>query len=287
MLNWVEARVWVRRAAALALWSTAVTGAAAAQAGVTIVYQHGAAAPSTIYADGDRARIESPEREAKMTSVIVDAAGRKMTLLDDRARTYVEVTEEDLKRMRGQMTAMRAQMDERMKSMPPEQRQRMEEMMNKMSAGAAGGAAKPETHTWKFDALGQKRTINGIACQMYKVTRDGKPHEEDCISPWSAGLLKKDDFEGLRKFGEEMTSGLGIGQGGRAHQLFEGMDRYPGIPISRVVLHEDGTRGEEDQIKSVKRESIPASRFAAPTDYAKKDFSSLMGPGARRGPPQP
>jgi hypothetical protein len=264
----------------------AVTASAGAQAAVTVVYQRGSASEATIYADGDRARIENPEREAQMTSVIIDATGKKMTLIDDRAKTYVEVTEEDLKRIRGQMAGMRAQLQERMKTMPPEQRKKMEEAMSQMGAGGGAGAggepAKPPTHTWKFEALGQKKTVNGIACQMYKVIRDGKPHEEDCISPWSAGLVKKSDFEGLRKFGEEMASGMGVSGAKHSNQIFEGIDRYPGVPITRVTLNDDGSRGEEEQIKSIKRDAIPASRFATPAGYTKKDFASMLGRGARQ-----
>ncbi len=232
--------------------------------------------------DGDKVRVDNPERQATATSVIIDAAAKKMMILDDHAKTYVEITQEDAKRMRGQMAAMRTQMQERMAAMPPEQRKQMQEMMDKMGASAAGAEpAKPVKHTFKFESLGGKKTVNGMACQMYKVIRDGKPTEEDCISPWSAGLLKKSDVEGLRKFSEEMISGMGLGDAARSQQMFEGFDQYPGVPITRVPLQEDGTRGEEDQVKSITRESIPASRFALPAGYTKKDISSAMG--ARHG----
>ena len=257
--------------------------AAPARAGVTIVFQHGTSPPATMSLDGNKIRVESPEREARTTSVIIDATAKKMTVLDDRAKTFTEINEDDVKRVRGQVTAMRGQLQQQMATMPPEQRQRMQEMLDKMAAPGAA-ADKPVKHTFKFESLGQKKTINGMSCQMYKVLRDGKAHEEDCISPWSAGLLKKDDVEGLRKFGEEMVSSMGMTDG-HARQAFDGIDQYPGVPISRVVLNDDGTRGDEDQVKSITRGSIPAARFAVPAGYTKKDLSS-MGPG-KHGPPSP
>jgi hypothetical protein len=276
--------MWVRPAVAAVTALVGVAAAGPARAGVTIVFQHGSSAPATMSIDGDKIRVESPQREAKQTAFIIDAAARKMFVIDDRAKTYVEVTDEDVKRMRGQMSAMRAQLQERMAAMPPDQRQRMQEMMNNMGAPGAGAEPpKPVKHTYKFDATGQKKTVNGMACQMYKVSRDGKPHEEDCISPWSGSLLKKSDVEGLRKFSEEMMSSMGVADD-RTNQAFDGIDQYPGVPVSRVLIKDDGTRGEEDQVKSITRESIPASRFAVPAGYAKKDIAGAMGgPGARPG----
>ncbi|HVR61255.1 MAG TPA: DUF4412 domain-containing protein [Polyangia bacterium] len=263
--------------AAVAVSAGLAAAAAPARAGVTIVFQHGTSPPMTMAVDGDKIHVNSPDREAKTTSVIIDAAAKKMTVLDDRAKTYTEITEADVKRIRGQAAAMRGQLEQRMAAMPPEQRQQMQAMLDKM-AGAGAEPAKPVKHTFKFESLGQKKTVNGMSCQMYKVLRDGKAHEEDCISPWSAGLLKKDDVEGLRKFGEEMVSNMGMTDG-HARQAFDGIDQYPGVPISRVALNDDGSRGDEDQVKSITRGSIPASRFAVPAGYTKKDLSALAGGG--------
>ena len=237
--------------------------------------------------DGDKIRVDNPERDGKATAILIDAAGKKMSVIDDKTKSYTEINEEDVKRIRGQMTAMRAQLQQQMANMPPEQRQRMQDMMDKMGAGAAGEPGKPVKHTFKFDSMGQKKTINGMSCQMYKVSRDGKAHEEDCISPWSAGLLKKEDVEGLRKFGEELVSSMGV-RDAREGQVFDGIDQYPGVPISRVPIKDDGSRGEEDQIKSITRGSIPAARFAVPAGYTKKDIAS-MGAGRHGGmrPPGP
>jgi hypothetical protein len=269
--------------------AVAVTGVllapGGARAAVTVVYQRGSAPVSTVYADGDRARIENPERAAGSTGVVIDAAAKKIVMLDDRAKTYVEITEEDMKQLRGKAAAMRTQMEERMKSLPPEQRKQMEALMARMGPAGAAQPGKTEPVVWKFEATGQKKTINGMACQMYKVNKDGKLHEEDCISPWSAGLLKKSDFEGLKKFADQVLGGLGMNAEARGHQVFEGLDQFPGVPISRVVLQADGTRGEEEQVKSITRAPIPASRFAIPSGYTKKDVASMMGARGAGGAP--
>ena len=264
---------------------------ARARAGVTITVQRGADAPSTVYVEGDRMRMDTPERmeagqNMHVSAIILDGPAKRMIMLDDKNKTWSEMTEEDRKRIRAQVEAMRAQMQERLKSMPPDQRKRMEEMMGPLE----GGDAKPRD--WKFEATGQKKSVNGMACQMYRVTEDGKLLEQQCVSPWSAGLVKKTDFAGVAKISQEMfqgmTGGAGAARGGGANMLAQ-IQKAPGIPISRVPMHADGTPGEEEQIKSIKRGGVSASMFAVPSGYAKKDLPmgmGEMGPGGRlNGPP--
>jgi hypothetical protein len=260
---------------------------ARAFAGVTITVQRGAGQLGTMYVEGDRMRMDAPERNERATAIIMDGPTKRILMIDDRNKTYIEMTEEDRKRMRAQADAMRAQMQERMKNMPPEQRKKMEELMG---PGAGTGDHKP--HDWKFASMGQKKTVNGFACEMYRVSEDGRVREEDCISPWSAGLIKKSDFAGVAKLGEEMFEGMSGGAGGeRGHGagVFARIDKAPGIPISRLTIQPDGKPGDEEQIKSIKRGAIAASLFAVPAGFAKKELpmGMGMGPGGRPHGPQP
>jgi len=173
-----------------------------------------------------------------------------------------------------------------MKTATPEQRARLEAMM-----GPAGAQAlkDPKPHEWKFEPLGEKKTVNGFACQMYRGLLDGKPHEEDCISPWSAGLVKRSEFAGLEKFGESINADLGVENG---MPLFH---QYPGFPISRVVLDAAGARGEEQQVKSIKPGALAPGLFAPPAGYTqRKPFEGRLGalpagkpPGAPGAAPTP
>jgi hypothetical protein len=254
-----------------------------AQAGLTINTQRGSDPVATLYVEGDHFKADEPKHE-KASTVIIDAKAKTVTVVDATKHTYTVMTDEDRKRMRAQMDAMRAQMQERMKNMPPAQRARMESMMGPAGAGQAG-----KTHDWKFDSMGQKRTINGFACDMYRVSEDGQVREEQCVSPWSAGLVKKTDFAGIQQFAEAMMDEFG-GARARSGSIFSRMEKAPGIPISRVPIEANGQRGEEDQIKSIKRGAVPASVFAVPAGYTKADMP-MFGPGMgghhAGGPPAP
>jgi hypothetical protein len=265
--------------------------AGAARAGLTMVVQRGAgadASQSTLYIDNDRIRVEGQGKPPHDTNIIMDARAKKMVMINVSEKSYTEMTEADMKKMRVQVDAMRAQAAERMKSLPPEQRKKMEQMMAGM--GMPGGKL-PKV---EFKAMGQKKTVNGFACEMYRVLRDGVAKEEDCVSPWSAKVIQKSDMEGFRKFAEEMAKELGAG--GNQAEMFQQFDKYPGLPITRHML--DG-EGRDEEIKSVKRGSISDGLFTVPAGYTKKELPMMGGPGMggpgmggpgghhHGGPPQP
>ncbi|HVZ70996.1 MAG TPA: DUF4412 domain-containing protein [Polyangia bacterium] len=263
----------------LALAAATFLSAGAARAAVTIVIQRGqapATTQSTLYLDGDRMRVEGVSGPTNHdANVIVDGAAKKMTVLNAAEKSYMEITEEDMKMMRARVDAMRAQAEERMKNMPPEQRKQMEAMMAKMGAPAAGDDKPVKL---EFKATGEKKTVNGFACEMYKVVRDGAVKEEDCISPWSAKVLQKSDLEGFRKFAENMAKSLGPMGHGAQNEMLDRLDKFPGLPITRHVL--DG--GPDEEIKSVKRGAIAASNFTVPAGYTKKELpmgGPMGGPG--------
>ena len=60
----------------------------------------------------------------------------------------------------------------------------------------------------------------------------------------------------------------------RSGSIFSRMEKAPGIPISRVPIDENGQRGAEEQIKSIKRGAVPASVFEVPAGYKAVDLAA-------------
>ena len=147
--------------------------------------------------------------------------------------------------------------------------------------GPAGKEPKPRA--LKFERLGAKKSINGFSCEMYRVLEETTPKEEDCLAPWSASALQRSDFEGLRKFSEDMAKDAGAMGPGGGRQMFEQFDKYPGFPVLRHPL-EPGQH-EDEQLKSVKRGSIPAVKFAVPAGFTKKESPMGKGMGMGMGAP--
>jgi len=242
-----------------------VAGAAApAWAATTLVVQRGTEEPATLYADGDRMRMDMPkgaghigDASFRPSAIIIDAVAKKIVMLDEPGKAYTEITEEDMKRVQAQLTAARAQFADKLKDLPPEQRKRLEALTD--------GAAMKGPPKFTFEKAGGKKTVNGMRCEMYKVLLNGVAHEEDCISPWSDGVVSQSDFAGLSKFSQTMMANMG----GKSASI-PLFDQYPGLPISRVPLDEKGGKGLESQVKSVKKGAVAASLFTVPAGFAKK-----------------
>jgi hypothetical protein len=251
----------VARSAALAL----LLAAPAAQAGVTILTSspHG---DTTIYLQGDQARIETPARGQRGGVVIIDAASKKLITVNDGEHSYMELNEADRQRLKQQVSAMREQLKERLQSLPPDQRKKAEQSLG--SLGDQPADEKPPAST--FEPMGGKKVINGIPCQTYRRYESGKLREELCVAPWSAATVQKRDFDAIQTFAKSFMDDLGGAR--RTPHLIGAMDLYPGLPISRVPIDDKGQRGEEEQVKSIKRGTIAADRFAPPAGYKKKEM---------------
>lgn len=278
------------------LWA----GAGAAHAGVSwqMDRQRGAEiTTAAVYVEGDDLRMESGDRQAGSPVVLYNAVTKKMTVLRPEQRSYMEMGEADMKRMRaqmsGQMEAARAQMEARMKGMPPEQRKMVEQMMAQsgMAPGGASAAPAPEKEPeWTFQATGQKKTISGFPCEVYRVLEGGALKEEDCLSPWSKGVVTKDDILVLLRFAESMTALMsGIGGPAMRQQVSASLNRvhrFPGFPIQRVRAAAAGApdAGETETLKKLERKALPASLFTVPPGFTREDpMNPARGP--RRGPP--
>jgi hypothetical protein len=213
--------------------------------------------------------------------MVIDGPGKRRIVIDDARKTYIVMTPEDMRRQRQRMAEARAQSEARLKSMPPEQRKKLEAMMGKKIPFSPMGPGKPSVI--KYERMNARRTVAGFPCEMFRVLYDGTPRLEECIAAWGANIVQKSDFAGLKPYLQEMAKATG---GGGGDDVVVQMQKAPGFPIARVVLGEGGQRGEEDQLKSVKRGPIAPATFDIPPGYTKTEMPSMAAPGTPGGPPR-
>jgi hypothetical protein len=248
-------------------------------AGVTLVFQRGDRVVSTMSIEGPRMRVEGVGAGGHEGVLIIDGKGKRQIVVNDAEKSYLVMTPEDMRHARQRLAEARAASLARLKSLPPEERKRLEAMMGKkMDLGGPMGVIKPPVI--KYEKLGTKRTVAGHACDMYRVTWDGQPHTEECVVSWDAGVVKKSDFTALRAYVEEAAKASG-----RADDLLAQFQKAPGFPIARVRLDDPEGRGEEEQLKSVERGPIPKEKFEIPPGYTQKDAPKMAAPGTPGGPP--
>lgn len=217
------------------------------------------AATRTSYISSDKLRVTNPDG----TEVIVDAAGGKFTMIDNKKKEYYTVTQKDMDAMAAQIEAKMKEMEpqmkraqEQMKNMPPEMRERMEKMMG-------GMAAAVDVHKGTGG-----RKIAGYSCENWVIALGELSRTDQCLTtelqfplqPWEA-------FKGFTSRMQHMTAMGPAGKG--MSQLQEKMKDVKGFPLATTtttkVLGKTSTTSSE--VTEIKKGPIPASAWALPAGY--------------------
>jgi len=209
---------------------------------------------------GDRAQV-----------VVFDSAAQLVRMINPTRKTYTELTKADVDRLGAQMAGARAQMQDQMKNLPPEQRARLEAMMKGRGMAAPGAAAaKTEYRKSGTDKVGK------WTCDKYDGYRGDQKVSELCtVNPAILGVAIA-DFEIAReaaKFFAQLAPQ-------NVDQMFSvgGPDQgFSGIPVRSIVSV--GANQITTEVTEVARKVFAEDSYAVPAGFTKQDL-----PGAgRRG----
>lgn len=259
--------------ATLAAAPLALTVSLAAADGVLITERttssDGKVETNQVQLDKDHMRAQSGEKQ----TVVFDNTKQVLWMVNDQTKTYREMTKADVDRMGGQMSEAMAQMQERMKNMPPEQRARIEEMMKGRGMGMAGGAAgKTEYKKVGSDKVGK------WTCDKYEGTRNGEKVSELCtVEPSALGLTPAD-----LAVTREMANFFKSMMPQNADRIFAigsaEAQGYSGVPVRRVSFS-NGKAQDVHELVSITRQPFPASTWEVPAGYEKQPLMGGRGRG--------
>lgn len=229
---------------------------------------------STTYLQGKRIRTETDGR-----IWVLDFEKGMLITINPTAKTYTEMSLKDLKEAQKQamewMSGLRAQMEEKMKTMSPEARAAMQEKLDSMPAGMFG-EEKPAKITVK--ATGKKETINGFACKEYEVYEDG----DLTTQYWLAPSVSTKAFDAYQKELSRWLEGMGpLG----ANRLREwDYIRDHGFPIKVTLVKPSvGKVSFDREILGVEEKSLDEAIFQPPKDYKRTEAPALPKFGAKPG----
>jgi hypothetical protein len=218
-----------------------------ARAGVTLTIENQDKTQTVMVLDGNKMRSEDSRGGGVIS--IFDGDARKMIHVMVSQKSYMEMTEADMKAMRAQVEAILAQA-------PPEQRARMEAGMG----GKPGAkAARPAT---KYERMGKTETVAGHRCEWYREHAEGQVKSEACYVPWGPDTLTREDLRPMKKMSEFMEAFM-PGES----TLQEELDAAPGFPAVHVDMQ--GDKRETQRLVSIKRGSVGADTFRPPAGFAK------------------
>jgi hypothetical protein len=229
---------------------------------------------STTYLQGKRIRTETEGRVW-----VLDFEKGLLVTINTTAKTYTEMSLDDLKEAQEQaikwMDTLRAQMEERMKAMPPEQKAAMQKKLDSLPQGMSGDA-KPVKITVK--ATGEEKKINGYPCKAYDVYEDG----ELTTQYWLAPSIATEVFDAYQRQLSKWLEGMGP-LGVNRLQEWEHI-QGKGFPIKVTRLKPiAGKVVFNREILKVEEKSLSESLFQPPKDYTRTEAPAFPKPGAQPG----
>jgi hypothetical protein len=258
---------------ACALLMFAVASAVAAADGVRVTSRQTTGGETTseqIQFDKDHMRVDKMAADGHVThTMIFDGARQVIWTIEPEAKSYTEITREDLERVSAQMSQMMAQMQQRMKNMPPERRAQMEQMMRGRGMSMAPG--KPEYQKTGSDRVGK------WACDKYEHAADGVKEDEVCAAGAAALGLAPGDLNVLTELQNFVKGAMPPGMGDRGIGFGNAdIQGFPGFPL-RKVRFSNGREESRSEVVDVARQPIAAATFELPSGYTKKPFMEGRG----------
>lgn len=174
----------------------------------------------------------------------------------------------------------REQMEEAMKEMPPEQRQKMEDLLQQMrgSKPSAPAPAASKRPLVKVTQTTETLTLAGQPATKFLVYADGKPYQEVWIA--KDFILKTDlDLKRLRSLQAKLTQAIMTDLPSRQpveedpayEQLFE-----QGYPVKIVELGEGGEPESVTEVVRIEKRDIPEQEFHVPAGYRRIDLHEFF-----------
>ncbi len=241
------------------------------EAGVLIVNSHESALePKEVvthkaYVDRDRMRVEMGDKEADRIFIFRQDQER-FWLIDNKDKTYMEMTKQDLHKMKEKLDGAMAMMQEKMKDMPPEQRKMVEQMMQGKLP-----AATPEAPKLVYKKVASGEKVNQWLCDKYEGYASNKDKEEIWTTDWQqAGITEADlkVIQGMGEFFAEFAKNMPF-LSKVGSKEWEKEHGYAGFPIR--TMHYSGTQVRyKTEIKEIRRQDFAASLFELPSGLQKK-----------------
>lgn len=224
-----------------------------------------------------RMRVRGSSRGAAL--MIFDGEREILWTLDEQRKQYLQVDEEEVSSLGGQLSEARRGMEEQMASLPEAERKQMMELMAQMAPDLSG-KAPPLPKIVKTD---ERKTIDGREARRVDVVQDGRPIGEIWLTDWKAVGFTREDFDAFRRFAAFQRSLLGslgpdVAAAYSGASGFDVFDQLDGFPLLIRRIGAGGT--SETRFTRIEPFDPPKGFFAVPAGYTR-----AVGLGGGAAPP--
>jgi hypothetical protein len=216
-----------------------------------------------------RMRADTVAANGRKQTIVFDGGAQVFRAIDDDAKTYTEITKADVDRISSQMSGAMAQLQEQLKNMPPEQRARMEAMMQG-GRGMIGAMAGPPP---EYKKVGSDK-VGRWTCDKYEGTKNGEKSSEICtVDPAALGFTAA-DFAVAQQLADFFSKMMPPGMDSLFRMGTGGTAGFSGIPV-RTVSFRNGAPQTVSEMTEVTRQSFADALFAVPAGYQKREMSGM------------
>lgn len=253
-----------------------LTLAAVSYSGVfmeTTMRTHGEPGTTVVksYVNPDRVRMETQGQDTDFITIF-RADKRLLWQIDQRSRTYMEMTEATMTGMAAQMQQMMQEMERQMGQLPPEQRRMMEEMMR--AQRQSGPSSGPRKISVRRLATGER--VGSFTTDRYEVLENGEKSSEVWVVPWPSLGLAEQDFRALEELAKMMEAMAGpFKEMARRYGSDLQIEKeVKGLPV-KTLGYEKGRPTFEALLNEIRRESLPSSLFELPSGLRKGEMAPM------------
>lgn len=232
---------------------------------------------NNIYIDKDRLCMETQFRNEH--TVVVLRPGPVMYVMDLTKGTYMEITKQDMDRIKAMTREAKKELEEQMKNMTPEQRKMMEQYMPQ---GMAEMAREPLPTVYKKVASGVK--VGQWTCDKYEGHEGSEKVEEVwATDPASLGL-NESDMKVFEQFGE-LFSGLGDAEDRNLFKIgskeFEAEQGFPGVPVKTISYSRGQVQSIQEIVKIERKSGFDDALFQVRPNLKKTTMMEQMQKGMK------
>ena len=191
-------------------------------------------------------------------------------------KSYIVMDEATIKSLASQIEQAMSQMEAAMKDMPPDQREKMMEMMKQRMPGAGGGAYVEPVLKKAGDGK-----VGGVSCVKYDVYKGDEKVRQHCVADWNSieggqemmtVMLRMADFMGQMAKAFSKSGSLVGDQMQFEKGVFNQLRQLNGFPVE-TIEYDDGKVEAESMFQSSKKTPVDASDMGPPAGYTKQSTS--------------
>lgn len=210
-------------------------------------------------------------------SMVFRGDKNEIIMINHDDKSYIIMDEAAMNSIAKQLEQAMSQMEAAMKDMPPDQREKMQEMMKQKMPGAGGGPYVEPV----LKKAGEGK-VNGVSCEKYDVYKGDEKVRQHCVADWNSieggqemmtVMLRMADFmdqmtKSFSKAGSLVGDQVQFEKG-----VFNQLRQLNGFPVE-TIEYDDGKEEAESTFQSSQKSNVDAADMEPPAGYTKQSTTT-------------